>query len=132
MGKIERRSRRSRNTSEALYLQLDACREDSKLEAIVLSDEDGLCLAAAGERDTCDEIAANLPFVGAKAPNFEGVLFSPTKAWKVGVRRFEVLGTELYLCVAGGRDDNRDRELSRSLGGVARILGQDPQFGLAA
>jgi len=122
MANSERRVQRSNYTSEALFLQLNACREDSNLEAIVLSDEDGLCLAASGDTDTCDEIAANLPFVGAKAPNFEGVLFSPSKAWKVGVRRFEVLGTELYLCVAGGRGEARDRELSRSLGGVARIL----------
>ena len=131
MANTERRNRRSGNTSEALHLQLDACREDSKLEAIVLSDEDGLCLAAAGDQDTCDELAANLPFVGSKAPNFEGVLFSPTKAWKVGVKRFEVMGTELYLCVAGGRGSARDKELMRSLGGVARILGSDPAYARA-
>ena len=131
MANSERRTRRSRNTSEALLLQLEACRTDSNLEAIVLSDEDGLCLAAAGDQDTCDEIAANLPFVGSKAPEFEGVLFAPSKAWKVGVKRFEVLGSELYLCVAGGRGDARDRELCRSLGGVSRILGSDPMFAAA-
>lgn len=131
MGNHERRSNRSSNTSKALLFQLQACREDSSLEAIVLSDEDGLCLAAAGDRDTCDEIAANLPFVGSKAPDFEGVLFSPSKAWKVGVRRFEVMGTELYLCVAGGKGPARDKELQRSLGGVARILNSDPQFATA-
>jgi hypothetical protein len=118
----ERRSRRSENTTRALFYQLDACRADADLEAVVLSDEDGLCLASAGDRDTCDEIAANLPFVGSKTPNFEGVLFSPRKAWKVGVRRFEVLGTELYLCVAGGREGHRVQQMERSLGGVARIL----------
>lgn len=119
---IERRHRRSRNTTKALYYQLDACRADANLEAVVLSDEDGLCLASAGDRETCDEIAANLPFVGSKAPDFEGVLFSPRKAWKVGVRRFEVLGTELYLCVAGGRGESRTTQLARSMGGIARIL----------
>jgi hypothetical protein len=119
----EKRKKRSSIRKEALALQLAACAEDSNLEAIVLSDADGLCLASCGDLDTCEEIAANLPFVGDRSQgHFEGVLFSAAKAWKVTVHRFEVLGSELYLCAAGGKGDARDKELNRSLGGVERIL----------
>ena len=31
-------------------------REDAGLHAILLSDDDGLCLAFAGPRETCDEL----------------------------------------------------------------------------
>ena len=118
----DKRQRRSDNPTMALFYQLDTCLKDAGLEAIVLSDEDGLCLASSGDPDTCEEIAANLPFVGTKVSDFEGVLFAPAKAWKVTVKRFEVEGTELYLCAAGGKGDARSSEISRSLSGARRIL----------
>src|SRR5262245_50820945 len=69
----ERRRRRSKDPLQALHLQLDACRRAAALDGMVLSDEDGLLLAATGDRDACDEVAARLPLIGRRSPAFEGV-----------------------------------------------------------
>jgi hypothetical protein len=119
--KTNRRSHRSHDTLEALHLQLDACRKDAELDGMVLSDEDGLTLAATGDAVACDEIAARLPLIGRKVSDFEGVLLSAENGWRVRMRRFIVAGTELYLCAIGG-SEQRDAELGRGVGGAARIL----------
>lgn len=121
MAKLERRHRRSDNTSEALRLQLEECRKAANLEAFVLSDEDGLCLAASGDETACGEVAARLPLLGRKVKHFDGVLLAPNRGWQVRMERFEVSGSELYMAVIGS-SEARDRELHRSIGGAMRIL----------
>jgi hypothetical protein len=118
----DRRHRRSHDPIEALTLQLEACRRAAGLDGMVLSDADGLCLAAAGDRAACDEIAAQLPLIGQKIAAFEGVLLSDGAGWAVGVRRFAAASGELYLAAIGGSSIERDRELGRGLDGAARIL----------
>src|SRR5436190_12284785 len=63
----ERRNRRSGCLADALRLQLEACREDQGLAAIVVSDELGLCLAHAGGDGSHDELAARLPMLADPA-----------------------------------------------------------------
>jgi hypothetical protein len=118
----DRRRRRSRDVSEALRNQLDACREDAALEAMVLADEDGLCLAAAGPGQTCGELAATVPLLGRKAGDFQGVLLSDRGGKQMMVQRFRIDASELYLCAIGGDDDQRARQIARSMCGVSRIL----------
>jgi len=108
--------------TEALRLQLHACREAADLTGIVLSDEDGVCIASSGDEVTCEEIAARLPLVGRKVKDFEGILFSPWKGVEVRMRRFHVDGAELYMAAIGSTKSQRDLQLNRSIGGVARIL----------
>ena len=45
----ERRRRRSENTTLALHYQLDSGRKAARLDGLVLSDEDGFCLASSGD-----------------------------------------------------------------------------------
>ena len=59
----ERRRRRSGCLADALRLQLEACREDEGLAAIVVSDELGFCVAHAGGDGNHDELAAQLPML---------------------------------------------------------------------
>src|SRR5262245_66581365 len=63
----ERRHRRSGCLAEALRLQLEACREDEGLAAIVVSDELGFCVAHAGCGGSHDELAAWLPMLADPA-----------------------------------------------------------------
>jgi hypothetical protein len=121
MSQIERRHNRSANTTRALCHQLHASLEKADLTGFVLTDDGGVCLAAAGDSDACDEIAAHLPLMGRKVGEFEGVLYGPAVQWDVQMRRFEVEGTNLYLC-AIGESDARNDQMMRSIDGVARIL----------
>ena len=117
-----RRRRRSLNTTQALAYQLDMSRRSGHLQGMILSDEDGVCLAVAGDTDACDEVAARVPLVGRKVPQFDGVLYSPDSAWPVTMRRFRILDTDLYMCAIGGDAARRDKIVKSSIGGASRIL----------
>jgi hypothetical protein len=118
----ERRQRRSSDPLRALRLQLDACRVDAAIDAMVISDESGLCLAASGSFHTCGEVAAQLPLVANDIDYFEGTVSATDESWDVALRRVEVLGTPLFVCAVGGAGLRRARQLDRSVGGMARIL----------
>jgi hypothetical protein len=118
----DRRRRRSDNTTLALHYQLDASRHAARLDGLVLSDEDGFCLATSGDPHACQEVAAQLPFIGRKVRDFEGVLLGSEGGWRIRMHRFGVPGGELYLCAIGTGGGDRERHLARSRGAVRRIL----------
>ena len=120
MMRTERRKQRSDKHSEAMRLQLEAARRSSGSDAMVLADEDGLCVAAAGTMPH-DEIAVYTAMVGNKVENFEGTLYSKTRSWNVRIRRFTTQGARLFLCAVGGTETRGDA-IHRSIGGVSRIL----------
>ena len=118
----ERRRRRSENTSLALHYQLDSGRKAARLDGLVLSDEDGFCLASSGDPEACQEVAARLPFIGRKVPEFEGVLLGTESGWRIRMKRMAVAGTELYLCAIGNQTATDEHDMTRTSGGVRRIL----------
>jgi hypothetical protein len=118
----ERRRRRSRDTLHALQLQLDASRRAGCLDAMVLSDGDGLLLASTGDREACAEVAARLPIIGRRVGEFEGTLLSAGKNLRVRMRRFFVGTAELYIAAVGGGGESGERALGGSIGGASRIL----------
>ena len=123
----ERRQRRSDERCEALLLQLDACRERGVLDAMILADRDGLCVATAGGPEasdsTCTEIAAQLPMIGDDMPSTDGLVLASGSLWNVHVRRFDMQGYPLYLCAVGGSGAERAGAVDSSVSGVGRILG---------
>jgi len=119
----ERRRRRAQDPTGALRHQLDACREDAALQAIMVSDDAGVCLAASGPAGTCDEIAARLPMIGRGGDDFAGILLCAQGGWSVQVKKFHVGSAELYACTVGGKARPAARQLARSVSGAARILG---------
>ena len=118
----ERRRRRSENTSLALHYQLDSGRKAARLDGLVLSDEDGFCLASSGDPEACQEVAARLPFIGRKVPEFEGVLLGTESGWRIRMKRMAVGGTELYLCAIGNHTATHEHDMTRTSGGIRRIL----------
>lgn len=118
----ERRRRRSNDPSQALAYQLDACRKRAGLDAMILADQDGLCVATAGRAETCEQFAARVPMIQRGARRFAGEMWTDEDRWDVDVWRFDVGGMELSLCAVGGMPDERTQELARSLKGVTRIL----------
>jgi hypothetical protein len=97
----ERRSRRSGCLADALRLQLEACREDEGLAAIVVSDEIGFCVAHSGGDGSHDELAAWLPMLADPAQrqslpdDDEGL--QPARA-TLTVTTFSIEGARLHAC----------------------------------
>ena len=118
----ERRRRRSENVTEALIYQLDIARRSSGLRGLLVTDKDGMCIAAAGDTDACDEVAARAPLVGNKASEFDGTLLSAQTALPIRLKRFVVKQVELYMCAIGGDESRRSTSVSRCIGGATRIL----------
>ncbi|ACY15701.1 hypothetical protein [Haliangium ochraceum] len=119
---LERRRRRSSDTSEALALQLEACRRDAGLDAMILADDHGLCIATSGDELICAELAARLSVLHRNRVDFGSELWTEDARWDVHVRRFDYGGMQMTLCAVGGLPDERAQQIVRSLGGVTRIL----------
>lgn len=115
----ERRSRRSSHRDLALGFQLEHVRDRGRLEALVLADDDGLALSAAGDPAVCRELAAIAPLW---AKSILGIPLPPMlRGAEIAVRIVHVHGQPLYLASVGG-GVARDALLSHSLSGVHRIL----------
>lgn len=114
----ERRNLRSPYTALALRHQLDACRRDGGMDAMVIADADGLPLACSGDRDVCDELAARL------ALSARGVTAGGPAAPANGedLVTFAIGGQRLLLGATGGNPRARQDQLSRGLEGARRIL----------
>lgn len=122
MMQLDRRHRRSNETSEALFFQLDTSRARSNLDAVVLVDDEGLCVSSAGEGMVCEEIAAHVALIGERVPCFDGILFSESDQWDIYMERMAVAGEQLYVCAVGGSKKSRAEEVTRTANGATRIL----------
>jgi hypothetical protein len=122
MSANERRRRRSSDPNQAISFQLETCRRAGGLEAMILADDHGLCIAASGYAPACEEVAARVSVMNREVPGFEGEIWTDHERWRVHVRRFHIDGMELCLCAVGGMDDGRAHQVERSLRGVKRIL----------
>ncbi|MBK9036748.1 MAG: hypothetical protein IPL61_36780 [Myxococcales bacterium] len=99
----DRRHTRSSQRGRALDLQLAACLRAGALDAIVLGDDDGLVVAAAGPSEACAELAA-----GAAGPS--------------DACTFAIDGARLHVIAQGGAVTDRRREVARAAAGAHRIL----------
>ena len=129
----ERRHRRSGCLADALRLQLEACREDEGLAAIVVSDELGFCVAHSGGGGSHDELAARLPMLANPAQQWplddddEGI--QPARA-TLAVTTFSIAGAKLHACAVKEPDAATEKSaggtevLARVTSGFARLLAQ--------
>ncbi len=127
-----RRHRRSERLADALRLQLEACREDEGLDAIVVSDELGFCVAHSGGHGGHEELAAHLPMladpdVRGSIDAGEAGLLPPGGALTVAT--FSVGQATLHACAVSGGElgatvDVSAQVLARVAGGFARLLAQ--------
>jgi len=120
--KPERRRRRATTTTQALAYQLLSCVEEGRIEAMVVTDGDGIALAHSGDAYACEEIAARMVLVGRKISEFSGTLLGSGNAWQVQMRKIECDGTELLVCAVGGTADARGTQIKRGAEGTMRIL----------
>ena len=118
----ERRIRRADNVTLALSYQLDECCRDGNIEAMVVADGDGLPLAAAGDAYACDEVAAKMVHVGQRIGEFNGTVLGVGTKWDVQMKKVEIDGSELLVCVVGGSAEQRKKQMMRGTQGALRIL----------
>jgi hypothetical protein len=129
----ERRLRRSGRLADALRLQLEACRQDEGLAAIVVSDELGFCVAHSGGDGSHDELAARLPMLADPTQrqyfDDDGAGLQPPRA-ALAITSFSIPGARLHACAvkqpiaatetsAGGAE-----VLARVASGFTRLLAQ--------
>ena len=124
---FERRSRRAGGLADALRFQLDACREDSGLTAIVVSDDLGFCVAHSGAGGEHEELAAQLPLLVAPARHGhdagEDEPGLPTPAPVAGVTTFSIPGTTLHACALAAPDAGEPSiRAAVARGALARVV----------
>jgi hypothetical protein len=119
--------------ADALRLQLETCREDEGLAAIVVSDELGFCVAHSGGDGSHDELAARLPMLADPAQR-ESVdeddagLYAPRAA--LALKTFSVAGAKLHVCAVKEPDADKEASaggaeaLARVASGFTRLLAQ--------
>jgi hypothetical protein len=114
-------------------LQLEACREDEGLTAIVVSDDLGFCVAHSGGDGSHDELAARLPMLADPAQRWaldddDGELRPPRAA--LTFTTFSIPGARLHACVVKEPDAATETSaggaavLARVASGFTRLLAQ--------
>jgi hypothetical protein len=117
-GPVDRRARRSEEHSTALRYQLERTKQRGQLDALALTDRNGLLVAWAGENEVCEELGAVAPLIARGAPVS---LQSCDSEDEVVVRAIECFGEPLFLASIGG-NMAREALLSHSARGIRRIL----------
>lgn len=118
----ERRLRRSQDPYRALCLQLEHIRAEGELDAMIVAIDNGLLVAGAGERSVCEALGAVAPLIGSST--FDGPIPGSLVGQRIDVRSISLEGQTVYVASVG-RSVNDDG-MTRSLGGVRRILGYAP------
>jgi hypothetical protein len=60
--------------------------------------------------------------VGSRIREFNGTLLGDGVRWEVQMKKVEVDGSELLVCVVGGSAEQRKRQIERGASGALRIL----------
>lgn len=114
-----RRFRRSDECGTALRFQLESVQQQASINALALSDRQGLLIAWAGEDDLCEELGAMAPIV-AQCP-LGSLSVTGFDGQEVLVRSINYFGQPLYLASMGG-DSGVERLITHSIAGIQRIL----------
>jgi hypothetical protein len=119
----DRRRKRSEDPLVALHYQLAHARKEGKLDAIVVADDSGVVVAAAGSWAACEELAAYAPLLAQgvwSEPGAGRLTRMAELRTEVDVQPVDVEGQTVLLCARGGM--LRASAMERAAGGVARIL----------
>lgn len=128
----ERRHRRSGRLAEALRLQLEVCREKEGLAAIVVSDEQGFCVAHSGGDGSHDELAAILPILAdpAQRRSLDDDDSLPPPPAILAVTTFLIAGARFHACAVNQPDAAPQTSaggaeiLARVASGFSRLLAE--------
>jgi len=119
----ERRQKRSVNVHQALELQLNATAERAGFDSVILTEDQGIPVAGAGNVNECEEYAALAPQLVPGNQLWQGKIAidnGPQKEVTVAPLHTEI--GDLYVCAVGGDSEKVMAELLLSCRGVNRIL----------
>jgi hypothetical protein len=119
----DRRRKRSQDPLVALHYQLALTRNEEHLDAIVVADDCGVVVAAAGSWAACEELAAYAPILSGGAWSEPGARDTSRVAelrGQVDIQPVNVDGGTVLLCSRGRTA--RAGAMDRAAAGVARIL----------
>lgn len=118
----ERRRNRSNDLAIALGLQLHYSVTRARFKSLVLSEELGLLVAAAGERSELEELAALAPVLAGDHRYWQGIVKTTAGRECVTVARVDTAFGTFYLTGVAGKASAVLSELLQSGQGVARIV----------
>jgi hypothetical protein len=118
----ERRRNRSNDLAVALGLQLHYSVLRAHFKSLVLSEELGLLVAAAGQRDDLEELAALAPLLAGNQRYWQGVVKIEAGNERITVARVETPFGTFFLSGVAGQASAILSELLQSGEGVARIV----------
>jgi hypothetical protein len=119
----DRRRKRSQDPLVALHYQLAYTRNEERLDAIVVADDCGVVVAAAGSWAACEELAAYAPILSRGAwtePGARATSRVEELRNQVDIQSVQVDGQTVLLCSRG--KGARAGAMDRAAAGVARIL----------
>jgi hypothetical protein len=117
-----RRINRSNDTQIALSFQLVATAKRAKFGSIVLADDLGMVVAAAGPKNMCEQMAAVSPMLAAESKTWHGSVKTRKGRIRLSVAPIRVDSMQLYLCASQGDKALITRELFTGGQGISRIL----------
>ncbi len=118
-----RRVNRSNDIQLALSFQLAEAARLAKFSSIALADDLGTVIAAAGNKEICEHMAAFSPILTAsRAESWCGSITTDAGEVYASITPVMVGGSRLYLAAAGGKRAAAHTVLSESGYGVSRIL----------
>lgn len=118
----ERRRNRSNDLAIALGLQLHYSVNRARFKSLVLSEELGLLVAAAGEPNELEELAAQAPILAGERRYWQGIIKTPSGRERVTVARVDTSFGTFYLSGVAGMASAILSELLQSGQGIARIV----------
>jgi len=122
MRKPERRIQRSNIKSSVLTYQLQACKERSGVEAVLLTSQEGFLVASSEGQDHLGEsIAASLCQVQPHQFRIASIR-QETRTKTIAARGFQFGEQALVVSAVGCPTENTVKELYTAMGGIQRIL----------
>lgn len=121
--RTERRMKRSHNVHEALELQLAATVKRGHFNSVILAENQGIAVAAAGKVTDDEEIAALAPGLVLGKKLWQGKISldnGPEKQVTIAPIQTDV--GNLYICGIGGNSPLSVNELLAGTQGINRIL----------
>lgn len=119
----DRRRKRSHDPLVALHYQLAHTRREERLDAIVVADDCGIVVAAAGSWAACEELAAYAPILSRGTWSEPGARENSRMVElrsQVDIQPVTIDGSTMLLCSRS--KDGRAGAMDRAAAGVARIL----------
>lgn len=118
----DRRRNRTEDALEALTRLVEASRRRTGVDAVAVSDPNGMLLAGAGAARLCEELAAWAPVVARGADNDTIPTSLDSFEGRMRSRRLTVDGIQIVVTFCGARADE-PAELDAVSAGCTRILG---------